>query len=101
MKSYSSVAGLFIIVLITPAFAQDIDTTKLKSYRIERHLSAEAKACIDCHSEENPGIVADWADSRHAHINVSCYDCHMASKADPDISMAHLQYSQTPISVIV
>ncbi|MBN1123823.1 MAG: hypothetical protein JXA82_02370 [Sedimentisphaerales bacterium] len=101
MKPYSIIAGLFSIVFVGSTFAQEIDTTKLKSYRIERHLSAEAKACIDCHATENPGIVADWADSRHAHINVTCYDCHTASKADPDISTAHLKHAQTPISVIV
>ena len=40
---------------------------RLKEFKVDRKVSAEARGCIDCHAVESRGIVADWADSRHAH----------------------------------
>ncbi|MFQ5646887.1 MAG: multiheme c-type cytochrome, partial [bacterium] len=31
-------------------------------------LSAKSEECLDCHEHVTPGIVADWAKSRHAHV---------------------------------
>jgi hypothetical protein len=73
----------------------------LKEYRIERSVSEEAQLCIDCHSKLKPGIVADWANSRHAHANITCIDCHAAGPADPYISKIHLGYSDTKVTPIV
>jgi len=74
---------------------------RLKEFKVDRKVSAEARECIDCHAEESRGIVADWADSRHAHINVTCLDCHAAGAADTDVSKAHYEYDKTPVSTIV
>ncbi|MBZ0188533.1 MAG: hypothetical protein K8F91_19955, partial [Candidatus Obscuribacterales bacterium] len=49
--------------------------------------SKESKrdACVSCHSNTvNPGAVAQWHDSKHAKVGVSCIDCHGASKDDVD-----------------
>ncbi|MHC4557359.1 MAG: multiheme c-type cytochrome, partial [Planctomycetota bacterium] len=73
----------------------------LKEYRIVRSVSKHAQECIDCHADQNKGIVADWASSRHAHANISCLDCHSAGPADNDISKEHFQHDKTPVSVIV
>ena len=89
-----------VIALVVAISAQDV-TPQLKVYKIDRSISDEAKACIDCHSEQSRGIVADWADSRHAHANITCIDCHAASAADKDISKMHLDIVSTPISAIV
>ena len=51
---------------------------KEKVFRIERSTPKEAIACIECHKKENPGLFADWAQSRHASANITCYDCHKA-----------------------
>jgi hypothetical protein len=74
---------------------------KVKVYRIERKVSEAAKSCIECHADLQPGIVNDWAESRHGHANVNCLDCHQASKADADVSKKHAAFSSTPISPIV
>ena len=74
---------------------------ELKEYRIVRTVSPEAQGCIDCHSEENVGLVADWAESRHAHASVTCLDCHAAGAADKDVSVKHLEFAKTRISAIV
>ncbi|AQT67535.1 Hydroxylamine oxidoreductase precursor [Anaerohalosphaera lusitana] len=74
---------------------------KLKSFRIERDVSEDARECITCHADESRGIVADWAESRHAHANITCLDCHQAGAADEDISQSHFEHDKTAISPIV
>ncbi|MHC5060919.1 MAG: multiheme c-type cytochrome [Planctomycetota bacterium] len=73
----------------------------LKEYRIDRTVSKEARMCIDCHSQMNSGMVADWAASRHAHANITCIDCHKAGAADEDVSKKHSLFCETPVSAIV
>ncbi len=41
-------------------------------------------ACISCHEEETPGLVAQWRESRHAEKDVGCFDCHQAKEGEPD-----------------
>lgn len=62
---------------------------KVKEFRIERSMSKQAQACIECHKIESPGIFADWAHSRHASANITCLDCHQAEEFDPDVSQVH------------
>ncbi|MBI9088400.1 MAG: hydroxylamine oxidoreductase [Desulfobacterium sp.] len=72
------------------------DLLKAKEFRIERSMPKEAMACIQCHKQENPGLFADWAHSRHANANITCYDCHKADERDPDVSQDHFkQYERS------
>lgn len=81
-------ASLLVVVsMMTLAYAQN--QPKAKEFRIERSMPKEAVACIECHKMEHPGIFADWANSRHASANVTCYDCHKAESFDPDVSKEH------------
>ena len=69
---------------------------KAKEFRIERSMPKEAMACIECHKREHPGLFADWANSRHASANITCYDCHKAEEFDPDVSQEHYkQYERS------
>ncbi len=101
MKSQTCKLTAVLVVLCFSAAVIAEVVPALKEYRIERSVSAEAKACIDCHADQNKGIIADWASSRHAHANVTCIDCHRTGPADADINKEHLGYSQTPVSAIV
>jgi hydroxylamine dehydrogenase len=65
-----------------------------KEFRIERSMSKEAVACLECHRQESPGIFVDWANSRHASANITCIDCHRAEPSDPDVSQAHFKQYQ-------
>jgi len=96
-----AVVCLLMLAACSDLGAEDLEAPELKEYRIERSISAEAKACIDCHAGESSGIVADWSKSRHAHANVTCLDCHGATVADNDVSAEHLGYAETRISPIV
>lgn len=70
----------FTVGSISSAFAMDSD---VKTLKVERGLTAEGKKCIECHAEKHPGIVADWKQSRHGHVNVTCIDCHAVDKGSP------------------
>jgi predicted CXXCH cytochrome family protein len=37
---------------------------------------ALGEACLDCHSKQSPGIVADWKISKHSAAGVDCTVCH-------------------------
>jgi hypothetical protein len=43
-----------------------------------------SRNCIDCHSQQNPGIVDHWKTSTHAEKGVGCAECHTADKGDVD-----------------
>ncbi|UCE54703.1 MAG: cytochrome c3 family protein [Desulfobacterales bacterium] len=71
---------------------------KVKEFRIERSMPPQAVACIECHKQEHPGLFGDWAYSRHASANVTCYDCHKAEEFDPDVSKQHYkQYERSEV----
>ncbi|QGY40031.1 hydroxylamine oxidoreductase [Pseudodesulfovibrio cashew] len=83
-----------VILLAVPAMAQNMP--KMKEFRIERGMSEQAKACINCHKAENPGLFADWTMSRHASANITCLDCHQADPADKDVIKEHFkQYERS------
>lgn len=46
-------------------------------------LTVEAKACVECHATETPGIVADWDGTAHAMEAISCVDCHEVDANSP------------------
>lgn len=60
-------------------------------------ISAESKACIECHKETSPIIYEQWGDSKHFRGNVSCFECHKANADDKDA----MQHYDSIISVIV
>jgi len=93
--------GIIVVILLAVAISikmglsQESGETKnyakVKEFRIERSMPKEAIACIECHKQETPGIFADWAQSRHASANITCFDCHKADETDPDVSIDHFQ----------
>jgi hydroxylamine dehydrogenase len=83
------VAGVISLFLAGNVLAQGQNVPKVKEFRLERSMPKEAVACIECHKVVHPGIFTDWANSRHASANVTCYDCHKAESFDPDVSKEH------------
>ncbi len=59
------------------------DLSHVRSIVIDRGLTAAGKECVSCHQQYNPGIINDWKNSRHAHVGVSCIDCHAVPKSSP------------------
>ncbi len=60
-------------------------------------MSEAGRACVECHKEMNPGIVAQWWGSAHAQAGVNCYSCHQANEGDP----ATFDHYRFRIAVIV
>jgi len=46
-------------------------------------VSEQGQACLGCHQEMNPGLVAQWWGSVHARAQVDCWSCHQANADDP------------------
>lgn len=62
-----------------------------------KELSKESKACLECHEDEDPGIVLPWKTSTMAKEGVGCYECHQAEKTDKDA----MEHNGFYVSVIV
>lgn len=89
----SILACAVVLLMISSALAQTTapNQGQRKEFRIERSMTPQAVACIECHKVESPAIFADWAMSRHASANITCLDCHQADEADADVSTIHYQ----------
>ncbi len=93
-KAACAVSCTILLLVCTNALSQSQgqNMPKDKEFRIERSMPREASICIECHKAEHPGIFADWAASRHANANITCYDCHKADETDPDVDKEHFKY---------
>ncbi|MBI5431876.1 MAG: hydroxylamine oxidoreductase [Planctomycetes bacterium] len=47
-------------------------------------LSAESRACIKCHKNDQVSLYQQWGSSKHYRANVGCYECHRADEKDAD-----------------
>jgi len=57
----------------------------------------ESAACIACHQEQMPGLVAEWRASQHFAADIGCFECHKASVGDPDA----IEHNDYLIAIIV
>src|SRR5512142_2854787 len=62
-----------------------------------KEMSAQSKACAECHKKESAALYAQWGSSKHYRANVGCYECHMALTNDVD----HFEHFGQIISTIV
>jgi len=62
-----------------------------------KEITAESKACIDCHKKESQSIYEQWGASKHFRANIGCYECHGAEEGDLDA----FEHEGARISVIV
>lgn len=62
-------------------------------------LAADAVSpCESCHREKNPGLYAQWLNSKHGQEGVSCIDCHGADEKDPDAFKHHDHFIATLVT---
>ncbi len=87
-------SGTALIIILFTGLAAAENYPKAKEFRMERGLAEEAKACIECHRNLNPGLFADWSRSRHASANITCLDCHLAEEHDADVAAEHYKQYQ-------
>jgi len=84
--------GFFLCGGLSAVNAQQPNFPVVKEYRIERSVSPQAVACIECHRATTAGVFADWAMSRHASANITCLDCHLVQPGEEDIAKGHEKY---------
>lgn len=63
-----------------------------------KEMSAQSKACADCHKKESAAVYQQWGSSKHYRGNVGCYECHMALPSDPDAFEHHGQTISTIVT---
>jgi hypothetical protein len=95
------IGGLGILFLLSLVFVQWMETARKAEEAGLRapHISvpANAKECVDCHAQANPGIVAHWERSTHAEKGVGCVECHQAEKEEAD---SYLHYGEQIATVV-
>jgi hydroxylamine dehydrogenase len=81
----AALGGLFIVSLILVQWMETARRAEEAGIR-PPHVSvpAASRECVECHAEENPGIVVHWEGSTHAEKGIGCLDCHQAAAAEPD-----------------
>ncbi len=47
-------------------------------------VTADSRACVDCHKNDSPALVQEWEQSRHAKVGIGCVECHSAERNDVD-----------------
>lgn len=47
----------------------------------------QGQECVDCHAQQNPALVMEWKESRHAQEGVTCLKCHKARSSEVDAWM--------------
>ena len=101
---------MLLACLMSFGFAANMDANKsdalnlnvVKNIKVAHKMSDLSKSCVECHAKETPGIVADWKNSRHAHVGVSCMDCHSVNADNPMASVkVHPKDSNNHVSMLV
>lgn len=90
--------GLLLFPFTLMAETSPGSLADVKTLQIDRGLSEEGKKCISCHQNTSPGQVADWKESRHAHVGVSCIDCHQVA-ADSPMASQHLNLNDSKVYI--
>lgn len=88
--------GLLLTASLCEAFLAGVLSGQVPAAQ-ETEISHEAQACLQCHQDMNPGIVAQWRGSAHASASVDCYSCHRANQGDP----AAFEHYGVRIAIIV
>jgi hypothetical protein len=86
----ASLGALFLLSLILVQWmetARKAEEAGLRAPSIS--VPAASRECVDCHAEENPGIIVHWEGSTHAEKGVGCVECHMATVQEADSYLHH------------
>ena len=80
------VMGLALCVALLMVADQErrrhLPTGEMTTAQLGAIVKDDSAACIKCHNEETPGVVAQWAQFAHAAKGVGCLDCHGVEDGD-------------------
>lgn len=79
------IAALSLLLLCALLLVAWVEGGKQRLQEKPRPVASGAsERCVKCHEQKTPVIVQQWADSKHAKLGVSCYECHRADEKDLD-----------------
>ncbi|MHC4452214.1 MAG: multiheme c-type cytochrome, partial [Planctomycetota bacterium] len=82
------IGALGFLFLLSLILVQALEVTRRQEEAgLREHpvvIPDSSKKCVECHDQQNPGIVAHWEGSTHAAKGVGCVECHAADEADAD-----------------
>jgi hypothetical protein len=78
----SALSFLFLIALLIVAWVEG--GRQRVQPKPRPVVGQESAKCLQCHEQKTPVVAAQWKDSKHARLGVSCYECHRADEGDPD-----------------
>ncbi len=90
--------GLFLLSLVLVQWMETSHKAEEAGLRPPTiSVPASSRACVECHLQAQPGIVAHWKGSTHAEKGVGCVECHAAGENDAD---AFLHYGAQIATVV-
>lgn len=82
------IAVLGVGFLVSLLFVQRMEVARKQEEAglVPPHIivPAASQRCVECHGEQNKGIIDHWKGSTHAKKGVACVDCHQAQAGEPD-----------------
>ncbi len=86
----AALGGLFLLSLILVQWMETARKAQEAGIRPPSiSVPAASRECVDCHAEENPGIIVHWEGSTHAEKGVGCVECHTAAIEEADSYLHH------------
>ncbi len=97
----AALGGLFLLSLVLVQWMETARKAEEAGIRAP-HVSvpASSRECVECHAEENPGIVTHWEGSTHAEKGVGCVECHTAEREEADSYLHHGEQIATVVTPI-
>ena len=92
MKRYALASLTCLVALLSMARLAPAQTWGLAE------LSAESKACVDCHKKEDPSVYQQWGSSKHYRASIGCFECHAAAENEADAFKHEGQWIATIVS---
>ncbi|MCL7981452.1 MAG: hydroxylamine oxidoreductase [marine benthic group bacterium] len=95
----AALGGLFLLSLVLVQWMETARKAEEAGIR-PPHVAvpANSRECVDCHAEENPGIVVHWESSTHAEKGVGCMECHQAAIEEADSYLHHGEQIATVVT---
>ena len=73
-----------LIIVADMESRKNLPMAEMPIAQVKALVPEVSRDCIDCHLQENPGIVSHWKGSTHARKGVACVECHSAEQGDID-----------------
>lgn len=91
MKTWTLKSVLLVVALLGPMPEPQAGFTLTE-------MSAQSKACAECHKKENAALYSQWGSSKHYRGNVGCFECHMALTNEVDAFEHYGQFISTIVT---